>query len=110
MTGTSGRSPTIAATCLNADAFLVEEVQGKVRGSSPTGVNFTIRFYGTHAAANAAFARLKPRFAAMFATAVVDFAGNPPPAPGAAPRVLEHLDLITIRHCIVIRGAAPARG
>jgi hypothetical protein len=90
-----------AALCLNADLFYIESYVGKtITGTSPQGVNFRIRFYRTIPAASRAFARLQPRFAVRYATAVVDFAGNPPAKRGGPPRVLEHLDFATIRHCL----------
>jgi hypothetical protein len=103
-------SPMAAAVCLNEDQFLVEPGPGRVRGSSPEGVNFVVRFYGSTAAANAALARTSHRFGARFGTAVVDFTGNPPPHPGGAPRVLKHIDLVTIRHCVLRLSSAPTAG
>jgi hypothetical protein len=102
-THTRTASPTAAADCLNSDGFLVEAARGAVRGSSPTGVNFTIRFYKSTGATNAAFERLRPRFAAMIAMALVDFAGNPPAHAGGPARVLDSLDLRTIKHCVELR-------
>jgi hypothetical protein len=101
----------IASRCLNADLFLVNLTgPATVAGSSPQGVNFRIRFYRSPAAANAAHRRLRPRYSAIFVTAVVDFAGNPPARRGGRPRVLEHIDLATIRHCIERPGVVPAYG
>jgi hypothetical protein len=94
-------SAATAATCLNSDQFLVQPGEKSVRGSSPEGVNFTVKFYETSRAANAAYARVGRRFGAKYATAVVNFAGNPPPHPGAPPRVLKDIDLATIRHCVI---------
>jgi hypothetical protein len=94
-------SAATAATCLNSDQFVVEPGTKTVRGSSPEGVNFTVRFYETARAARAAYARVGSRFGAKYATAVVNFAGNPPPHPGAPPRVLKDIDLATIRHCVL---------
>jgi hypothetical protein len=92
---------TTAALCLNADLFYIESyIDETITGSSPQGVNFRIRFYRSIPAASRAFARLHPRYAVRYATAVVDFAGNPPAKRGGPPRVLEHLDFATIRHCL----------
>jgi hypothetical protein len=99
-----------AASCLNQDQFVVEPGRRSVKGSSPEGVNFTATFYETRAAANAAFARVGRGFRARYATVVVNFAGNPPPHPGAAPRVLKDVDLATIRHCVVTRTSAIPTG
>jgi hypothetical protein len=99
-----------AATCLNSDQFIVEPGEKSLRGSSPQGVNFTVRFYGTRRAANAAYARVGTRFGARFATAVVNFAGNPPPHRGAPPRVLKDIDLATIRHCVLRRSIVTTDG
>jgi hypothetical protein len=96
-------TPTGAADCLNADLFLVEAGPRAVRGSSPGGVNFTIRFYKSAAAATAAHSRLLPEYAAIVATTVVDFGGNPPAYRGGPPRVLLSVDMATIRHCVVLR-------
>jgi hypothetical protein len=96
-------SPDRAATCLNSVAFLVEAAPKAVSGSAPDGVTFTMTFYRSQAAARAARARLKPRFSAVVATTVVDFAGNPPAHRGGSAMTLNHLDLVTIRHCVELR-------
>jgi hypothetical protein len=94
-------SVTVAALCLNSDLFYIESYGGKtITGTSPQGVNFRIRFYHSIPAASHAFSRLHPHFAVRYSTAVVDFAGNSPAKPGGPPRVLEHLDFATIRHCL----------
>src|SRR5262245_7457712 len=94
-------TPHDAAVRLNQDQFLVEEATTTVAGSSPEGVNFTVRFYRSTSAANAAVVRANRRYTARFGRVVVNFAGNPPPRPGQAPRVLKHIDLVTIRHCVL---------
>lgn len=101
-------TPYDAAVCLNQDQFLVQAATTSLSGSSPEGVNFVARFYGSTAAANAAVARAgHRRYAARFGRVVVDFAGNPPPRPGQAPRTLKHVDLITIRHCVLRLSSVP---
>ena len=104
-------TPYDAAVCLNQDQFLVEAATTSVSGSSPEGVNFIVRFYSSAAAADAAVVRAgHRRYSARFGKAMVDFAGNPPPRPGQAPRVLKHVDLITIRHCVLRLSSLPAEG
>ena len=100
-------TPHDAAVCLNQDQFLVEEATTTVAGSSPEGVNFVVRFYRSNAAANAALVRAGHRYTARFGRVVVNFAGNPPPHPGQAPRVLKHIDLVTIRHCVLRLPSTP---
>src|SRR5262249_54615270 len=78
-----------------------------VAGSSPEGVNFTVRFYRSTSAANAAVVRANRRYTARFGRVVVNFAGNPSPRPGQAPRVLKHIDLVTIRHCVLRLSSVP---
>jgi hypothetical protein len=101
-------TPHDAALCLNQDQFLVEEATTTVAGSSPEGVNFTVRFYRSTSAANAAAVRANRRYTARFGRVVVNFAGNPPAHPGQAPRVLKHVDLVTIRHCVLRLASVPA--
>jgi hypothetical protein len=96
-------TPYAAAVCLNETAFLVEAEGDEIRGSSPGGINFTATFYRSADAADAALARLNPAYATVIASAVIDYAGNPPPTPGAAPRRLVTNDLRTLRHCIELR-------
>ena len=86
--------------CLNSDQFLVIATGRKIQGSSPGGINFTITFYASPAAASAAYVRLNPKYATLMGAAVINDAGNPPPHPGAPPMRLIHDDLATLRHCI----------
>lgn len=73
-----------------------------VSGSSPGGINFTVTFHASPAAAAAALARLGRAYAVRMAAAVVDDAGNPPLHPGGKPMTLSHDELATLRHCIEI--------
>jgi len=96
-------TPYKAATCLNSVGFLVEAAGRTVRGSAPDGVTFTMTFYPSQAAARRARARLKPRYSAVIATTVVNFAGNPPAHRGGAAMILTHVDLVTLKHCVQVR-------
>ena len=96
-------TPYAAAVCLNSDAFIVDAEGRRVSGSSPGGVNFTVTFYKSPAAAAASLARLDPAYSAAIAAAVVDYSGNPPLHPGGAPMALIHNDLATLRLCIELR-------
>ena len=100
-------TPYDAAVCLNQDQFLVQAATTSIAGSSPEGVNFIVRFYRSNAAANDALVRTGHRYTARFGRVVVDFGGNPPPHPGQAPRVLKHVDLVTIRHCVLRLASIP---
>jgi hypothetical protein len=93
-------TPYAAAVCLNSDTFVVSQAGREISGSSPGGVNFTIRFYKSPAAAAAALSRLNAQYAAAIAATVVDYAGNPPLHPGGAPMILTHDEFATLRHCI----------
>ena len=95
-------SPSSAANCLNADLFIVQADGRKILGSSPGGVTFTVTFYASPAAANAALARLNPTYAAAIVATVVDYSDNPPRHHGAAPPRLVNDDFATLRHCIVV--------
>jgi len=103
-------TPHDAAMCLNSDQFLVSEATTSVAGSSPEGVNFVVRFYRSAAAANAARAHAGVRYTARFGMTVVDFGGNPPPHAGGSPRILNHVDLVTIRHCVLRLSSLPPGG
>src|SRR4051794_41858162 len=82
-------TPDTGAGCLNEVGFLVEsDSRRTIRGSSPDGVNFTVRFYPTLAAAEAARDHLELAYSAVIATTVVDFSGNPRARGGAPPIVL----------------------
>ena len=95
-------TPNAAADCLNADLFIVQVEGRQILGSSPGGVNFTVTFYASPAAANAALGRLNPRYGAAIVATVVDYSGNPPRRKGAAPPRLINDDFATLRHCIVV--------
>jgi hypothetical protein len=93
--------PYEAALCLNNDGFVVEaDTARTIRGSSPDGINFTVVYYRTLAAAETARDRLSPQYSAVIATTVVDFSGNPQAGPHEAAAGLTHLDLVTIRSCV----------
>jgi hypothetical protein len=99
-------TPAAAAECLNSVAFLVEPARKRVRGSSPGGVNFTVNFYESPAAAAAALAPRDPEYSAAIASTVVDWSGNPPLHPGGLPMTLVNNDLASLRNCIEVRPPA----
>jgi hypothetical protein len=96
-------TPDAAAVCLNSDTFLVQAAGKRISGSSPAGVNFTVTFYKSPAAAAAARARLDPAYSAAIAATVVDYSGNPPLHPGGAPMALVYDELATLRLCIELQ-------
>ena len=96
-------TPTAAALCLNSDAFLVDAEGRQITGSSPGGINFTVAFYQSRAAAAAALARRNSGYASTIAATVIDDSGNPPLHPGGKPMRLTHDELATLRHCIELR-------
>jgi hypothetical protein len=96
-------TPYAAAQCLNSDTFVVSQAGREISGSSPGGVNFTLRFYKSPAAAIIALSRLNAQYAAAIAATVVDYGGNPPLHPGGAPMILTHDEFATLRHCIELR-------
>ena len=96
-------TPYDAALCLDSDTFVVASAGRQVSGSSPGGVNFTVTFYKSPAAAAAALSHLDAKYATAIAATVVDYAGNPPAHPGGAPMTLTYDELATLRHCIALR-------
>jgi len=99
---TTTATPTAAADCLNSDAFLVEAAGTQITGSSPGGINFTVTFHTSPAAAAVALAHLNRVYAVEMAAAVVDDAGNPPLHRGGTPMRLSPDELATLRLCIEI--------
>jgi hypothetical protein len=93
-------TPYDAALCLDSDTFVVAAAGRQVSGSSPGGVNFTVTFYKSPAAAAAALSHLNATYATALAATVVDYAGNPPAHPGGAPMTLTYDELATLRLCI----------
>jgi hypothetical protein len=87
--------------CLNADEnFLVQPEENSVNGESPGGVNFTLTFYPSNAAAAAAAKKKNPKFTALVEDAVIDFRGNPSPYAGAPPAKISQTELAAIKRCI----------
>jgi hypothetical protein len=77
LAGCGGKRHETIAGCLNNAAFLVASSGSKVDGTSPSGVAFTLRTYGTPAAATRAARSLDPHTTVVVGTGVVDFHGNP---------------------------------
>ncbi len=97
--GCGGHGATVA-DCLNGQGFLVQQRGAVVLGSSPGGVNFRLTVYTTASAAEHAYLKLAPPSAALLEDGVVDFAGNPPAAPGGRPGKLSNATLARIRGCL----------
>jgi hypothetical protein len=98
ISGCGGKQPTVAG-CLAAKGFLVQGTD-VVQGTSGAGVSFTLTIYATTSAAKRAFAAGGEASAALIGRAVVDFSGNPPASPGAAPGRLSKSALATIGDCL----------
>ena len=101
--GSSGTHPSgiKVGDCLNSDEnFLVQPEEDAVNGESPGGVNFTLTFYPTNAAAAAAAKKKNPKFTALVEDAVIDFRGNPSPYEGAPPARISKSELDAIKRCI----------
>lgn len=87
--------------CLNSDEnFLVQPSQTKLDGQSPAGVSFTLTFYKTAAAADAAFAKSSRKTTSLVENGVIDFKGNPSPYAGAPPAKISPVELAAIKRCI----------
>ena len=99
LAGCGGGHATVAG-CLDAKGFLVQGSGSVVRGTSTGGVSFTLRVYATPAAARHALAATDAASVDRIGDAVVDFSGNPPASPGAAPGRLSKRALATIRSCL----------
>jgi hypothetical protein len=101
--GVSGTHPSgiEVGNCLNNDEnFLVQPEENSVDGESPGGVNFTLTFYPTNAAAAAAAKKKNPKFTALVEDAVIDFRGNPSPYAGAPGAKISQTELAAIKRCI----------
>jgi hypothetical protein len=87
--------------CLNEDEnFLVQPSETKLDGQSPAGVSFTLTFYKTPAAAQAAFAKSSKKTTSIVENGVIDFKGNPSPYAGAPPAKISSVELAAIKRCI----------
>jgi hypothetical protein len=87
--------------CLNEDEdFLVQPAGNKVDGQSPAGVSFTLTFYATPAAAQAAVPKSAAKTSAVVENGVVDFHGNASPYEGAPPAKISKVELASIKRCI----------
>ena len=97
------RSPSTVARCLNDRSFLVQATPHRVSGSSPGGINFSVTFFQSSAAARVAQATHHYLTQIVSATSNVgiDDSGNPPAKPGGPPRALAGIDLHTIVVCIL---------
>jgi hypothetical protein len=94
-------SGTDVGNCLNNDEnFLVQPEENSVDGESPGGVNFTLTFYPSKAAAAAAAKKKNAKFTALVEDAVIDFRGNPSPYTGAPPAKISQTELNAIKRCI----------
>ncbi|MGH3050440.1 MAG: hypothetical protein ACRDLK_09795 [Gaiellaceae bacterium] len=84
--GGGRRSPAAGvASCLNGErGFLVQSDRMSVSGQTPSGVTFSLRLYGTDAAARTAASPRSPKSTAVVGDAVVDFGGQPGAARGRA--------------------------
>jgi hypothetical protein len=99
--GGSHPSGITVGNCLNSDEnFLVQPSEDSVDGESPAGVNFTLTFYASNAAASAAAKKKNPKFTALVEDAVIDFRGNPSPYAGAPPAKISKSELDAIKRCI----------
>jgi hypothetical protein len=88
------------SNCLIEEDFLVQPSQTTIDGSSPNGVNFSLRLYKDASAAKAAFAKKNAKTTALVESAVVDFKGNPSPYEGASPPKISRKELEVIGRCI----------
>jgi hypothetical protein len=100
-TGGGGVNGISVGNCLNEqDDFLVQPSQIVLTGMSPAGVSFTLKFYDTPAAANAAAKKKNAKTTAVVENAVIDFHGNPSPYAGAPPAKISATELQNIKDCI----------
>ena len=88
------------ANCLNLEDFLVQPSETTLTGTSPGGVSFSLVFYKTDAAAQAAFKSKDKKTTALAENAVIDFKGNPSPYAGAPPAKISQNELGVIKKCI----------
>ena len=106
-TTTASRSPTKVASCLNSTSFLVEAGNGELSGSSPTGVNFTLKFFSDLDSATKYAAGRKGTTAValpgVISSVVLDDNGNPPEHPGGPPARLADVDVRAIFVCVLHR-------
>jgi hypothetical protein len=99
--GTGAVDGVTVGNCLNEDEnFLVQPNGNKVDGQSPAGVSFTLTFYATPAAAQAAIPKSAAKTSAVVENGVVDFHGNPSPYEGAPPAKISKVELAAIKRCI----------
>jgi hypothetical protein len=100
--GGGGVNGISVGNCLNDDEnFLVQPSEKQLDGQSPAGVSFTLTFYKTDAAAQAAAKKKNPKFTALVPLGVVDFKGNPSLFAGAPPAKISKVELAAIKRCIV---------
>lgn len=95
LAGCGGKRPVTLTGCLNDAGFLVTATGGKVEGTSPAGIGFTLTVYRSPAAAKRAASNLDPQTTALVETGVVDFQGNP----SADAKISAH-ELHSIRECL----------
>jgi hypothetical protein len=98
--GGPGVNGISVSNCLIAEDFLVQPSETTIDGSSPNGVNFSLRFYKDEGTAKAAYDKRDAKTTALVENAVVDFKGNPSPYAGAPPAKISQRELTVIRRCI----------
>lgn len=99
--GGGGVNGTSVGNCLNINYdFLVQPNPTSVDGQSPAGVNFTLKFYKSAAAAQAAAKNKNPKTTAVVENGVVDFRGNPSIYAGAPPAKISKVELANMKDCI----------
>jgi hypothetical protein len=98
--GGGGINGISVGNCLIDANFLVQPSQTSIDGSSPAGVNFTLTFYPTAAAAKKAYDAKSPKTTALVENGVVDFRGNPSIYKGAPPAKISKSELAAINTCI----------
>ncbi len=104
-TAADGASPSSVATCLNGMAFLVTATESDLSGSSPAGINFTLKFFHDLTTASTYADQHKGTttvaLPGAFSNVVLDDSGNPPGAPGGAPSKLDSVDIQSIVDCVL---------
>lgn len=98
--GGGGVNGLSVGNCLNDSGYLVQPSQTTIDGQSPAGVNFSLIFYKSAAAAKAAAAKKNPKTTALVENAIIDFKGNFSPYAGAAPAKISKKDIAIMKMCI----------
>jgi hypothetical protein len=98
--GGGGVNGISVGNCLNNQDYLVQPSQNAIDGQSPGGVNFSLIFFKTSAAAKAAAAKKNPKTTSLVENAVIDFKGNFSAYTGAPPAKISQKDITAIKSCI----------